>query len=188
MSNLTKHLSCLTGFTGTGEFALQAQLPSAQLKRNRQAALPPLVLNLVLLHTFLPEIAWAISLWGLPSWPMIKNPPANAGASRDSNLIPGSGRASGVGNGYSLHYHCLDKFQGWRRLAGYCLWGPRVGHDWAYAWAHTHTHTSSWPPFHDISSKHCLMRATHKGGWSITWRIWSSVEAVGFFPEQECYI
>ena len=36
---------------------------------------------------------------------MIKNPPANT---RDSGLIPGSGRSLGVGNGNSLQYSCLE--------------------------------------------------------------------------------
>ena len=36
---------------------------------------------------------------------MVKNPPANAG---DRGSIPGSGRSSGVGNGKSLQYSCLE--------------------------------------------------------------------------------
>ena len=36
------------------------------------------------------------SLKGLPRWPVVKNPPANAG---DAGLIPGSGRSPGGGNG-----------------------------------------------------------------------------------------
>ena len=35
---------------------------------------------------------------------MIKNPPASAG---DAGLVPGSGRASGEGNGNPLPYSCL---------------------------------------------------------------------------------
>ena len=37
-----------------------------------------------------------------------KNLPANARDSRDSNLIPGSGRSPGVGNGNPLKYSCLE--------------------------------------------------------------------------------
>ena len=33
---------------------------------------------------------------------MVKNPPGNAGDTRDSGLIPGSGRSPGVGNGNLL--------------------------------------------------------------------------------------
>ena len=36
-----------------------------------------------------------------------KNPPANAGGIGDVDLIPGSGRYSGVGNGNLLQYSCL---------------------------------------------------------------------------------
>ena len=41
---------------------------------------------------------------------MIKNPPANAGDTRDSGLIPGLGRFPGVGNDNPLHYFCLENF------------------------------------------------------------------------------
>ena len=47
---------------------------------------------------------------------MIKNPPANT---RDSGLIPGSGRSPGVGNGNSLQYSCrgnpMDR-EAWRAI------------------------------------------------------------------------
>ena len=33
---------------------------------------------------------------------MVKNPPVNAGHTRDTGSIPGSGRSPGVGNGDSL--------------------------------------------------------------------------------------
>ena len=39
---------------------------------------------------------------------MVKNLPANAGATGDTDLIPGSGRSPGVGNGKPLQYSCLD--------------------------------------------------------------------------------
>ena len=39
---------------------------------------------------------------------MIKNPPATAGAGRDTGSIPGSGRAPGEGNGHPLQYSCLE--------------------------------------------------------------------------------
>jgi len=34
-----------------------------------------------------------------PVIPSVKNPPANAGDTRDVNLIPGSGSPLGIGNG-----------------------------------------------------------------------------------------
>ena len=39
---------------------------------------------------------------------MVKNMPANAGDTRDEDLIPGSGRSFGVGNGNPLQYSCLE--------------------------------------------------------------------------------
>jgi len=36
-----------------------------------------------------------------------KNPPANAGDTRDIRSIPGSGRSPGGGNGNPLQYSCL---------------------------------------------------------------------------------
>ena len=38
---------------------------------------------------------------------MVKNPPNNAGDTRDLGLIPGLGRSPGEGNGNSLQYSCL---------------------------------------------------------------------------------
>ena len=38
---------------------------------------------------------------------VVKNPPANAGDTRDTGLIPGSGRSPGLGNGSPLQYSCL---------------------------------------------------------------------------------
>ena len=40
---------------------------------------------------------------------MVKNPPANAGDTRDMGSVPGSGRSPGEGNGYPLHYSCMEK-------------------------------------------------------------------------------
>ena len=47
---------------------------------------------------------------------VVKNPPANAGDTRDSGLIPGSGRFPGEGNGNLLQYSCLENLmdrEGW---------------------------------------------------------------------------
>ena len=43
-----------------------------------------------------------------PVAPQVKNPPANAGDTRDAGLIPGLGRSPGEGNGYPLQYSCLE--------------------------------------------------------------------------------
>ena len=39
--------------------------------------------------------------------PVVKNLPANAGNTRDTGSIPGSGRFPGRGNGNPLQYSCL---------------------------------------------------------------------------------
>ena len=45
---------------------------------------------------------------GFPGGSVGKNPPANAGDSRDVDLIPGWGRSPGGGNGNPLQYSCLE--------------------------------------------------------------------------------
>ena len=44
---------------------------------------------------------------GFPGGSVVKNLPANAGASGDVGSIPGSGRFPGGGNGNPLQYSCL---------------------------------------------------------------------------------
>ena len=60
---------------------------------------------------------------GFPGDTVVKNPPANAGDARDMDLIPGSGRSPGGGNGNALQYSCLgnpmDREAWW-------VTGPRV--------------------------------------------------------------
>ena len=43
---------------------------------------------------------------GFPGDSLVKNLPANAG---EESSITGSGRFPGEGNGYPLHYSCLEK-------------------------------------------------------------------------------
>ena len=48
---------------------------------------------------------------------MVKNPPANAGDTRDLGLISGLGRSPGGGHGNPLQYSCLESPMGrgaWR--------------------------------------------------------------------------
>ena len=45
---------------------------------------------------------------GFPGGTVVKNPPANAGDSRDVSSISGSGRSAGERNGYPLQYSCLE--------------------------------------------------------------------------------
>ena len=46
--------------------------------------------------------------WTSPLALVVKNPPANAGDTRDAGSITGSGRSSGEGNGTPLQYSCLE--------------------------------------------------------------------------------
>ena len=39
---------------------------------------------------------------------VVKNPPVNAGAVRDTGLIPGSGRSPGGGHGNPIQYSVLE--------------------------------------------------------------------------------
>ena len=45
-----------------------------------------------------------------PGGAVVKNPPANAGDTRDTGLIPGSKRSPGEGNGNPFQYSCLENF------------------------------------------------------------------------------
>ena len=67
---------------------------------------------------------------GFPGGTVVKKLPANAGAAKDTDLIPGLWRSPGEGNGNSLQYSCLENSTD-SRLAGYSPWSCRVGHDWA---------------------------------------------------------
>ena len=54
---------------------------------------------------------------------MVKNPPDNEGDTRVENLIPGSGKCLGVGNGNPIAPVFLpEKFYGQKRLVCYSPW------------------------------------------------------------------
>ena len=60
-----------------------------------------------------------------PWWLSGKESACNAG---DTDLIPGSGRYPGEGNGNPLQYACLEKSHGWKYLAGYSPQGCQQSH------------------------------------------------------------
>ena len=72
---------------------------------------------------------------GFPGGPVVKNPPANAGAEGDLGLIPGCGRSPGGGNGNPLQYSCLENPMGrgawWATVHG-------VAESWTRLIRHTH--------------------------------------------------
>ena len=45
---------------------------------------------------------------GFPGGAVLKNPPADAGDTRDAGSVSGLGRSPGVGNGNPLQYSCLE--------------------------------------------------------------------------------
>ena len=45
---------------------------------------------------------------GFPHGSVVKNLPANAGDTGDSDSVPGLGRSPGEGNGSALQYSCLE--------------------------------------------------------------------------------
>ena len=53
---------------------------------------------------------------------VVKNPPANAGGTRDVGSIPGSGRSLGEGNANQLQYSCpeisMDRGAWWAIVHG----------------------------------------------------------------------
>ena len=57
-----------------------------------------------------------ISLGASLGGSVVKNPPVKPG---DLDLIPGSGRSPGEGNGNPLQYSCLEESHGQRNLGGY---------------------------------------------------------------------
>ena len=66
---------------------------------------------------------------------VVKNLPANAGNSRNVDLIPGSGRSAGEGNGNLLQYSCLENpidRRAWRATVH--------GVTKSWTWLSTHTH------------------------------------------------
>ena len=74
-------------------------------------------------------ISLPISFLGFPGSTVAKNLPANAGDTRDSGLIPGSGRSPAVGNGNSS---ILARKIPWTEDTGWLLFmgSQRVRHDW----------------------------------------------------------
>ena len=75
---------------------------------------------------------------GFPGGLVIKNPPANAGDTRDAGSIPGSRRSPGVGNSNPLQCSCLENSMDRGTCQDTVHGITRVGHDLA---------TTPPPPF-----------------------------------------
>ena len=58
--------------------------------------------------TLIPHLSYLMELlWGFPGGTVVRNLPADAGHTGDSDSISGSGRPPGVGNVNPLQYSCL---------------------------------------------------------------------------------
>ena len=55
---------------------------------------------------------------GFPGGSVVKNPPASAGDTKDGDLIPGSGRSPGVGNGIHNSVFLPGECHGQKSLVG----------------------------------------------------------------------
>ena len=84
-------------------------------------------------------------VWASQAALVVKNPPASAGDTRDSSLIPGLGRSPGAGNSTPLWYCCWE-IQGQRSLAGYSPWGRKESD------TTKHAHTRPTRVFHIFST------------------------------------
>ena len=105
---------------------------------------------------------------------LIKNPPANAGDTRDVGSIPGLGKSLGEGNGSPLQYSCLenpmDRGALWAtvhevatsrtRLSTHTLVTRQVGHFIGWSWAPWLLMTTFGFPF---------SRSAGRGGCSPVW-------------------
>ena len=74
---------------------------------------------------------------------LVKNPPANAGDTRDVGLIPGSGRSPGEWNGNPLQYSCLENSmnRGAWLATVHRVTKSQTGLKRLSVRVHTHTHT-----------------------------------------------
>ena len=71
------------------------------------------------------------SIQGSPGGTDLKDLPDSAGNTRDTGLIPGSGRSPGVGNSSPLQYSCLENSMDRGTWQATILGLKKVRHDWA---------------------------------------------------------
>ena len=78
---------------------------------------------------------------------VVKNPPANAGGTRDMGSVLGSGRSPLVGNGNFLQYSCLENSldrEAWQATAHEVTESDMTEPVCTHTHTHTHTHTQAW--------------------------------------------
>ena len=86
------------------------------------------------------------NLWASHVALLVKNPPANAGHTRDMGSLPGLGRFPGVGNGTPVQYSCLENYIGrgtWQSMDLVTVHGTSKSQTQLsmHTWARVHTHT-----------------------------------------------
>ena len=92
---------------------------------------------------------------------MVNNLPSNAGYTRDTDLIPGSGRSPGVGNSNPLQYSCLEDSMDrgvWQATVyGFAKNGTQPSmHVGTRTRTHTHTHAHTHTHFTHTGQSHCF--------------------------------
>ena len=61
----------------------------------------------ICMHIFIEFYLNKAVYWSFPGGTVVKNPPTNAGDTRDTDSVPVWGRAPGRGNGNGFQYCCL---------------------------------------------------------------------------------
>ena len=85
------------------------------------------------------SICTSTCLLGLPQWLSSKESSCNAGGTGDANLIPGSVRSPGEGNGNLLQYSCLKNPMDKEAQQPTVQRSQREGQDWATKQARAQT-------------------------------------------------
>ena len=120
----------------------QARHPTRKVGFNNAGTLalcPANAHSIPLEDEWLSLIIHFIVVGGTPGGTVVKNPPTNAGNTRDAGSIPGSGGSPGVLNGQPLQYSCLESF-----VDRGAWWVHGLTESWTrLSTIHTHTHTRS---------------------------------------------
>ena len=69
---------------------------------------------------------WTLQLWASQVVLVVKNPPIDAGDTRDMGLIPGLGRSPGEGGGTLLQYSLLENPMDRGAMGSSVLWWATV--------------------------------------------------------------